>query len=76
MQKLIVANYKMNGSAEFYNSVKSVMNNLKVKDTEIVLCPPFIYLPNLEIKNNNISVGVQDISIEINKILCYNVPNK
>ena len=67
MQKLIVANYKMNGSAEFYNSVKSVMNNLKVKDTEIVLCPPFIYLPNLKINNKNISVGVQDISSEINK---------
>ena len=67
MQKLIVANYKMNGNAEFYDSVKSVMNNLKVKDTEIVLCPPFIYVPNLKINNKNISVGVQDISIEINK---------
>lgn len=66
MQKLIVANYKMNGNSEFYNSVKSVINNLKVKDTEIVLCPPFIYLPNLKIKNKKVFVGVQDISIEVN----------
>ena len=67
MQKLIVANYKMNGNSEFYNSVKSTMNNIKVKDTEIILCPPFIYLSNLNFEHEKISVGVQDISIEINK---------
>lgn len=62
MHKLIVANYKMNGNISFYKSVQKTIKNLKVKDTEIVLCPPFVYVANLKIKNKNVSVGVQDIS--------------
>ena len=51
MQKLVVANYKMNGSKEFYASAFKKINNTKVKDTEIVLCPPFVYLNLFKSKN-------------------------
>ena len=64
MQKLIVANYKMNGDVEFYKTVQQTIKNLKVKDTELVLCPPFVYVPNLKINRTKISIGVQDIACE------------
>ena len=64
MQKLIVANYKMNGSRDFYASAFKKINNTKVKDTDIVLCPPFVYLHLF--KNKKAFLGVQDISTEIN----------
>lgn len=66
MQKLIVANYKMNGSKDFYASAFKKINNTKVKDTEIVLCPPFVYLPIFKSKNKNIKLGAQDISLCVN----------
>ena len=66
MQKLIVANYKMNGNKKFYVSAFKKLNNTKVKDTKIVLCPPFVYLDAFKIKNKNISLGAQDVSMFIN----------
>ena len=66
MQKLLVANYKMNGNKNFYKKVNKVVNKLKVKDT-IVLCPPFVYMPFFKIKNKQCSLGSQDIAIEENK---------
>ncbi len=62
MHKLIVANYKMNGDKKFYSSIQSKLNKLKVKDTELVLCPPFLYLSCFKIKNKKIFLGSQDIS--------------
>ena len=67
MEKLLVANYKMNGDKNFYNTVQKVMKKIKVKDTKIVLCPPFVYMPFLKIKNDNIALGSQDISNILNK---------
>ena len=58
---IFVANYKMNGNKEFYLQVNKVFNKLKVKDT-IVLCPPFVYMPFLKIKNKNVLLGSQDIA--------------
>ena len=66
MQKLVVANYKMNGSKDFYASAFKKINNTKVKDTEIVLCPPFVYLNLFKSKNKKVKLGAQDISICIN----------
>lgn len=66
MHKLIVANYKMNGNSKFYKSIAKKLN-IGHKDTKIVLCPPFVYLPFLKVKNKNISLGAQDISMENNK---------
>ena len=61
MKKLLVANYKMNGNINFYQKVTKVINKIKVLDT-VVLCPPFVYMPFLKIKNKNVYLGSQDIS--------------
>ena len=65
MQKIVVANYKMNGSKSFYASAFKKINNTKVKDTEIVLCPPFVYLNLFKLKKKNIHLGSQDISLNV-----------
>ena len=61
MQKLFVANYKMNGNINFYKNVSKQVNKLKSSDT-IVLCPPFVYMPFLKIKNKSVKIGAQDIA--------------
>ncbi len=66
MHKLIVANYKMNGDKDFYSSVKEKLNSIKVSDAEVILCPPFVYLPFLE-TNKNYKIGTQNITAKINK---------
>lgn len=66
MEKLLVANYKMNGNQNFYKKVNKVVNKLKMKDT-IVLCPPFVYMPFFKIKNKNVFLGAQDVCSQINK---------
>ena len=66
MKKLLVANYKMNGDKNFYLQVNKVFNKLKSEDT-IVLCPPFVYMPLLKIKNMSVFVGSQDIASVENK---------
>jgi triosephosphate isomerase len=63
MHKLIVANYKMNGNKEFFVSLQKEIK--KSKDTEIILCPPFVYLSYLKNKSN-ISIGAQNVSCEVN----------
>jgi len=65
MGKLIVANYKMNGDKYFYHSIQKKFNKLKLQDTKIILCPPFVYLPTFKIKNKNFAIGSQDISNKI-----------
>lgn len=65
--KLLVANYKMNGDKNFYKAIQKVVNKVKVKDTKIVLCPPFVYMPFFKIKNKDIELGSQDISNVLNK---------
>ena len=67
MEKLLVANYKMNGDKNFYIAVQKVINKIKVKDTKIVLCPPFVYMPFFKIKNKNLYLGSQDVSNVLNK---------
>ena len=63
MHKLIVANYKMNGNKEFFVSLQKEIK--KSKDTEIILCPPFVYLSYFKNKSN-INVGAQNVSCEVN----------
>ena len=62
---IFVANYKMNGNKDFYLKVKKNINKEKFKDT-IVLCPPFVYMPYLKIKNKKVSLGAQDLANEEN----------
>ncbi len=59
MKPLIVANWKMNPvtmkeAEELFNSVFECVKN--IKNTETVICPPFIYLPLLK----GLTLGAQD----------------
>ena len=60
---LVVANFKMNGNKNFFLKLNETYEKLKIKGTNEVLCPPFVYLSNLNIKNKNVCLGAQDISI-------------
>lgn len=65
MKYLVVANWKMNpptlkGAKLLFDSVKKGVKN--VKSVEVVICPPFVYLKELRIKNKElrIKLGAQD----------------
>ena len=62
MRKLIVANYKMNGNKDFFHNVQK--NIEKSKDTEIVLCPPFVYLSCFK-NSSGYHLGAQNVSCEV-----------
>lgn len=66
MRKLIVANYKMNGDKKLFKQIVKKINKIKLRDTKVVLCPPFIYLNEFKIKNNIVSIGSQDITNDEN----------
>lgn len=65
MKYLIIANWKMNpGTAEEAQEIfEKIKNGISgVKDVEVVLCPPFVYLSDIcGITSDNIKLGVQDI---------------
>lgn len=63
MKSLIVANWKMNpptlkGAKLLFNSVKRGIKN--IRNVEVVICPPFIYLPKLQITNYKLRLGAQN----------------
>lgn len=63
MKKLIIANWKMNPqtlaeAGEFFNSIKKGIKD--AENVEVVICPPFVYLPNLKLKIKNLKLGAQD----------------
>jgi len=63
MKPLIVANWKCNPTTlqeakRLFNSVKEEMRNLK--NSEVVICPPFVYLSNIQYLKSNIKLGAQD----------------
>lgn len=68
-KKLVVGNWKMNpltvGEAkEIAGSVKKVMNS--VRKTEVVLCPPFVYLGTLsKFKKGSLFLGAQNVHNEV-----------
>jgi triosephosphate isomerase len=73
IQKLIVANWKMNPQSlaeamELFNSVKNWVKRHSnvLKNIRIIICPPFVYLSNIISSNlqhltSNISLGAQDL---------------
>ena len=61
---IFVANYKMNGDKNFYIKVNKIFSKFKSLDT-IVLCPPFVYTPFLELKH--VALGVQNVAARENK---------
>ena len=67
MKKIIIANWKMNPSSlaeaeRLFDVVKKGIKNMgDIKNVDIIICPPFVYLESL-IKNleSGIKLGAQD----------------
>ncbi len=64
MKPLIVANWKMNPQSlteakQLFNSLKKGIKN--VKNVEVVICPPFLYLSQLQTTNYKPHLGAQDV---------------
>jgi len=63
MKYLIVANWKMNPqklakSKKLFNSIKRGVRN--IKNVEVVICPPFVFLPIFKSRMYNLKIGAQD----------------
>lgn len=63
MKSLVVANWKCNpttlGEARrLFNPVEKGIKN--IKNTEVVICPPFVYLANLQLITHSLQLGAQD----------------
>ena len=67
-KNIVIGNWKMNPSTikEAEVLFSGVSKNIaSIKKTEIVICPPFIYLDRLtKIRTNKIKLGAQDVSFE------------
>lgn len=62
-KKIIIGNWKMNPSTkkEADSIFKLILKNLNLKTkTEVVICPPFLYLENLRKLSKKVSLGGQD----------------
>src|SRR3989338_2959818 len=62
-KKIIIGNWKMNPlfQGEAQKLFASLAKNLsRVKKTEIVICPPLLYLEKLKKISKKISLGAQD----------------
>lgn len=67
-RKIVIANWKMNpettlDAKKIFNDTRSIVKNLK--NTDVVICPPFVYLSNILKLDypKNMSWGVQNIAI-------------
>ena len=63
MRLLIVANWKMNPKSladakRLFNSVKN--GTKKIKNVEIIICPPFVYLSNFGSRSSGLKLGAQN----------------
>ncbi len=70
MQKIVVANWKMNPlsakeAKRIFAGTKEAV--AKVKDVEVVVCPPVVFLSELarERQSVRVALGVQDLSHEV-----------
>jgi len=65
VKALVVANWKMNPETvekakEIFKGTKTITRDLK--NTKVVICPPFVYLSDLEkINDSNLLIGAQDM---------------
>ena len=59
MKKLVVGNWKQNNINIDYKEYVEKLE--KVEDKEVVIVPPYVYLPLIE--TNNVKLGAQDVSI-------------
>ncbi len=63
MKPLIVANWKCNPTSlpeakGLFGSIRKGIKN--VKNVEVVICPPFVYLPELKVKGSKLKLGAQN----------------
>ncbi len=65
MKKLIVGNWKMNGSAALLHDMIMGLVDFNVKNVDVVICPPYPYITMAAAMMcaDKISVGAQDCSI-------------
>lgn len=61
MKNLIIANWKMNPinlaeAKKLFSAVKKI----KVKGVEVVICPPFVYLPAIALSGGGFTLGAQN----------------
>jgi triosephosphate isomerase len=64
-QILVAANWKMNGTKETIRPLlESVIQGVQRITTEVAICPPSIYIPELAVQLNgsDISLGAQNVS--------------
>lgn len=61
MRPLIIANWKMNpsNSKGAFDLAKAVAQRLEDVEADVVLCPPFVYVPQL-LPSPNVFIGAQD----------------
>ena len=60
-RKLVVGNWKMNGSAELVNDMVSALCAY-TDDIDVALCVPYIYLPQALQISGKVGIGAQDVS--------------
>jgi len=63
MKPLIIANWKCNPTTlkeakALFNSVGKGIKN--IKNVEVVICPPFLYLSNVKCQTSNVKIGAQN----------------
>ena len=69
--KTIIANWKMNGSKKLVEEFKKNFRDYKPFDCDVVLCPPFVYLPDVIdcFSQSAIKIGAQNCSHQRNGAL-------
>lgn len=61
--KIIVANWKLNGSFEFIDSYFNALQSVNIKsDICAIICPPYVYLDKCNQKSQLFYIGAQDCS--------------
>jgi triosephosphate isomerase len=64
-QRIILANWKMNGHLAFINDMTASLNKLELtENVTVILCPssPYLFATANEIKNKQIQLGAQNVS--------------
>ena len=64
MKLLIIANWKMNPQSlqeakRIFDSIKRGVRN--IKNVEVVICPPFIFMPSVGRQTPNVKIGAQNV---------------
>lgn len=61
--KIIAANWKLNGTFDFIKSYFDILNSLEIKkDVCGIICPPYVYLDKCYNQSQSLYIGAQDCS--------------